>query len=77
MALMSYHTWRLYGRRLVITALLALAMLAHALDSLSLPWVDALENVLYDLRLYAAMPHTLDERIVIIDAAQPSGSLGA
>ena len=72
MVLMSYHAWRLYGRRLVITALLALAMLMHALGSLNLPWVDSLENALYDLRLHAAMPHTLDDRIVIIDIDEPS-----
>ena len=68
----SRHAWRHYGRRLVVTALLALAFLAHALDELYLPWVDTLEEVLYDVRLHLDMPGTLDERIVIIDVDEPS-----
>ncbi|MBQ9578207.1 MAG: adenylate/guanylate cyclase domain-containing protein [Ottowia sp.] len=69
---MSSHTWRLYGRRFVITALLALTLLAHALGSLNLSWIDALEDALYDVRLRVAMPCTLDDRVVIIDIDEPS-----
>ncbi|MBO7411008.1 MAG: CHASE2 domain-containing protein, partial [Ottowia sp.] len=66
------HAWRDYGRRFTVTALLSLALLAHALGSLDLPWIDALEDTLYDLRLRLAMPRTLDERVVIIDIDEPS-----
>lgn len=66
------HAWRDYGRRFAVTALLSLALLAHALGSLNLPWIDALEDTLYDVRLRLAMPRTLDERVVIIDIDEPS-----
>ena len=72
MALMTRHTWRLYGRRFFVTALLSLALLAHALGSLNLGLVDTLEDVIYDQRLRLAMPHTLDDRVVIIDIDEPS-----
>ena len=66
------HAWRDYGRRFAVTALLSLALLAHALGSLNLGLVDPLEDVIYDLRLRLAMPETLDERVVIIDIDEPS-----
>ena len=48
------------------------ALLAHALGSLNLGLVDTLEDVIYDQRLRLAMPHTLDDRVVIIDIDEPS-----
>lgn len=72
MALISRHAWRLYGKRLLVTALLSLALLAHALGSLHLPWIDTLEDAIYDVRLRLAMPRTLDDRVVIIDIDEPS-----
>jgi adenylate cyclase len=46
--------------------------LLHAVGALPLPFLQHLDNVIYDARLRATMPRTLDERIVIVDIDEKS-----
>ena len=46
--------------------------LLHALDVLPLAIVTRLDNIFYDARLRAVMPHTRDTRIVIVDIDEKS-----
>jgi adenylate cyclase len=67
MALFTRH-WT----RIAVTLVPLLVALLHASGVLPLPMLERLENVLYDVRLRAAMPRTLDERIVIVDIDEKS-----
>lgn len=67
MALFARH-WT----RIAVTLVPLLVALLHASGVLPLPMLERLENVLYDVRLRAAMPRTLDERIVIVDIDEKS-----
>ncbi len=67
MALFSRH-WT----RIAVTLVPLLVALLHASGAMPLPMLERLENVLYDVRLRAAMPRTLDERIVIVDIDEKS-----
>lgn len=46
--------------------------LLHISDVLHLQVLERLENIIYDTRLRATMPRTLDERIVIVDIDEKS-----
>jgi CHASE2 domain-containing sensor protein len=46
---------------------LTLLLLAHTAGQITIPTLQRIENILYDLRLRTTMPNTLDERIVILD----------
>lgn len=59
------------SRRMVALGLTALALL-HSLGWWQLPSLLRLEARLYDLRLVLNMPHSLDERIVIVDVDERS-----
>lgn len=62
------HRWRRIG----ITLLPLLFALLHVSNVLHLQVLERLDNIIYDTRLRATMPRTLDERIVIIDIDEKS-----
>ena len=58
---------RRHRARIAVTLLPVLLALLHATGVWRLPLVDRLDNIVYDARLRAGMPGTLDPRIVIVD----------
>jgi adenylate cyclase len=46
--------------------------LLHASGAMRIPAVQRLDDVLYDARLRATMPRTMDTRIVIVDIDEKS-----
>lgn len=60
----------------LIRTLLSLALLAvllgHVLHAYQLPFVGALERLLYDTKVNLTMPGTVDDRIVILDIDEKS-----
>src|SRR5689334_2714479 len=63
---------RRHGARIAITLLPVALALAHVLGGWQLPFVDRLDRFIYDVRLRATLPGTLDPRIVIVDIDDPS-----
>ena len=66
---------RLFSRqwpRVAVTLIPLLFALLHAGGVLRLDVLQRLDDILYDARLRATMPRTLDERIVIIDIDEKS-----
>lgn len=63
--------WRHRGRA-AITLLPLVFGLLHVADVLHLQVLERLDNIIYDARLRATMPRTLDERIVIVDIDEKS-----
>ena len=61
-----------HWKRIAVTLLPLVVVLLHASELLPLSMITRLENVLYDARLRATMPRTLDERIVIVDIDEKS-----
>ncbi len=67
------HRWRRIG----ITLLPLFFALLHVSNVLHLQVLERLDNIIYDTRLRATMPKTLDERIVIVDIDEKSlGRIG-
>jgi len=63
--------------RLFISAVPILFALLHATGIVELGVLQRLDNLIYDARLRATMPRTLDERIVIVDIDEKSlGEIG-
>lgn len=58
--------------RMALCMLPLLLLLAHAAGWLRLASVERLDERIHDMRLLAAMPHTLDERVVIVDVDEAS-----
>ena len=58
--------------RIAVTLLPLIIALLHASGAMPLGFLQRLDNVLYDARLRATMPRTLDERIVIVDIDEKS-----
>ncbi|ARU03337.1 hypothetical protein CCO03_00310 [Comamonas serinivorans] len=58
--------------RMVLCLLPLALLLAHVQGWLHLPAVDRLDERLYDMRMLGTMPHTLDERVVIVDVDEAS-----
>lgn len=58
--------------RIAITLLPVALALAHVFGIWQLPFLGQLDNFIYDARLRATMPGTLDPRIVIVDIDDPS-----
>ncbi|MDM0019959.1 CHASE2 domain-containing protein [Variovorax saccharolyticus] len=58
---------RRHGARIAITLLPVLLALAHVLGAWQLPFLERLDRFIYDVRLRATLPGTLDPRIVIVD----------
>ena len=63
---------RRHGARIAITLLPVLLALLHAAGVWRLPLLVRLDQFIYDARLRATMPGTLDPRIVIVDIDEPS-----
>ncbi len=63
---------RRFGYRFLITALVLGPLLAHAWGLVPLGFLTAMESFAYDLRLTLTMPHTRDERVVIVDLDERS-----
>lgn len=59
-------------QRLVLTLLPLTLALLHVADAVHLPFLERLDYLIYDARLVATMPRTLDERIVILDIDEES-----
>ncbi|MCB1986811.1 MAG: CHASE2 domain-containing protein, partial [Burkholderiaceae bacterium] len=57
---------------MAVVALPLLLALLHATETLRLPVFDRLDHLIYDARLRATMPRTLDDRIVIVDIDEDS-----
>ncbi|CAN5804925.1 adenylate/guanylate cyclase domain-containing protein [soil metagenome] len=62
------HHWP----RIVITLLPVLLAFIHAAGVYKFPFVDRLDLSIYDVRLRATLPRTLDPRVVIVDIDDPS-----
>jgi len=58
--------------RIAVTLLPLIVALLHASGVMPLGFLQRLDDVLYDTRLRATMPRTLDERIVIVDIDEKS-----
>ena len=58
--------------RIAVTLVPLIFALLHAVGILRLGVLDRLDNIIYDSRLVATMPKTLDERIVIVDIDEKS-----
>lgn len=63
---------RRHGARIAITLLPVLLALLHAAGVWRLPLLVRLDQFIYDARLRATMPRTLDPHIVIVDIDRPS-----
>ena len=53
--------------RIAVTLLPVALAIAHVVGGWHLPFVGALDYFIYDTRLRATMPRTLDPRVVIVD----------
>ena len=58
--------------RIAVTLLPLIFALLHAMGAVRLGVLDRLDNIIYDTRLRATMPKTLDERVVIVDIDEKS-----
>jgi len=67
-----YRFIRKYMLRSLFSLTLLLIFVLHSLDIIELGFIEALEHKLYDVRLELTMPHTLDDRIVIVDMDEQS-----
>lgn len=61
-----------HWQRVVVTLIPLLFALMHVSGVLPLNLLNRLDNIVYDARLRATMPRTLDERIVILDIDEKS-----
>ena len=67
MQLLSKH-WR----RIAVTLIPLLFALMHASELLQIGVLQRLDDIIYDARLRATMPKTMDDRIVIVDIDEKS-----
>ncbi|HUR87962.1 MAG TPA: adenylate/guanylate cyclase domain-containing protein [Ramlibacter sp.] len=67
MGLLSKH-WS----RIAVTLVPLVFALLHAVNVLHIGVLQRLDDIIYDARLRATMPHTLDDRIVIVDIDEKS-----
>ena len=58
--------------RIAVTMLPVVIALLHAVGAVQLNMLQRLDDIIYDTRLTATMPETLDERIVIVDIDEKS-----
>ena len=61
-----------HWRRILVTLLPLVFALLHAAGVVRMDVLERLDNIIYDTRLRATMPRTLDERVVIIDIDEKS-----
>jgi adenylate cyclase len=66
-----------HGRRILVTLIPLVIALLHASGNLPIYVFQRLDDIIYDARLRATMPKTMDDRIVIIDLDEKSlGEVG-
>ena len=58
--------------RIAVTLLPLVFALLHAVGVVRLGVLERLDNIIYDTRLRATMPGTLDDRVVIVDIDEKS-----
>jgi hypothetical protein len=58
--------------RILVTLLPLVFALLHAAGAVRLGVLERLDNIIYDSRLRATMPRTLDDRVVIVDIDEKS-----
>ncbi len=61
-----------HWQRIAVTLIPLVLVLLHATGIMPLGTMQRLDDVIYDARLRATMPNTLDERIVIVDIDEKS-----
>lgn len=61
-----------HGPRIAVTLLPLIFALLHAVGVLPMGMLHQLDDIIYDARLRATMPETLDERIAIVDIDEQS-----
>ncbi|HVZ47045.1 MAG TPA: adenylate/guanylate cyclase domain-containing protein [Ramlibacter sp.] len=61
-----------HGSRIAVTLIPLVFALLHAIGILPIGVLGRLDDIIYDARLRATMPGTLDERIVIVDIDEKS-----
>lgn len=66
------HRFSRHWPRILVTLIPLLFALMHISGVLPLGMLNRLDNIIYDARLRATMPRTLDERIVIVDIDEKS-----
>ncbi len=66
------HRFFRHWPRIVVTLIPLLFALMHVSGVLPLTLLNRLDNIVYDARLRATMPRTVDERIVIVDIDEKS-----
>lgn len=58
--------------RYLLSGIVLIAFLLHALQWISLPFLDRLDLISYDTRLHLSMPRGIDRRVVIVDIDEKS-----
>ena len=58
--------------RVLVTLIPVIFALLHAIGTVQIGVLQHLDNIIFDARLRATMPRTLDERIVIVDLDEKS-----
>ncbi|RYX93041.1 MAG: adenylate/guanylate cyclase domain-containing protein [Comamonadaceae bacterium] len=66
------HSLSKHWPRILVTLIPLVFALMHASGFLRMGVLQRLDNIIYDARLRATMPETLDERIVIVDIDEKS-----
>ena len=61
-----------HGPRIAVTLLPLIFAILHAVGMLPMGVLQRLDDIIYDARLRATMPSTLDERVVIVDIDEKS-----
>lgn len=61
-----------HWRRIAVTLIPLIVALLHASGAMRLEVLNRLDDIIYDARLRATMPKTLDERVVIVDIDEKS-----
>lgn len=69
---MRVKTVAKHWRQIAVTLIPLMLVLLHATGFVPLGTMQRLDDVIYDARLRATMPNTLDERIVIVDIDEKS-----
>ncbi|MBK7313045.1 CHASE2 domain-containing protein [Candidatus Aalborgicola defluviihabitans] len=64
----SWQHWQ----RIAVTLIPLVFALLHAIGILPIGVLQRLDDIIYDARLRATMPKTLDERVVIVDIDEKS-----
>jgi adenylate cyclase len=61
-----------HWRRILVTLIPLVLALLHAMEAVPLNVLQRLDDLIYDTRLRATMPQTMDDRIVIVDIDEKS-----